>query len=255
MARPSTGPCPRLAGRSGKDDAVALDDHCGQLDSFLDGVFEGEAACHALEEATDAGVAGSVRVNDLFPINFRDGHLDDGGVAARVGCGDDDGLGSLSDHGDARALLVSFLVVADKLGSLKAVACLEALLLSHHTAFVLIAEDKIGVFDRVHDVVIVGVDDPGRRDIEQEGLVILRAVAANLTHRLGVGGDEEGRGVDMPGGLEEPDVLVQVRGRVFDAGTEVGTKTALLAYDDSSTCSCRCILVFVEVRDDTGFND
>jgi len=199
----------------------------GKGDSLLDGFFERLAGVHGGEEATDAGVTASVGVDDLLLGNGGDLDLHHLGLLSfTLADGDDDGLGSLSDNSDTVALGVGLLEVGHELGGSSTVFGLESLLLGEGGGLVLVAEDVIGVLNGIEDIVVVGEEEEGSSDVESHGLVVLGAVASDLSHGLNVGGDEEGGGVDDLGRSEVGHVLVEVRCGVLARGGKVGAETS-----------------------------
>lgn len=224
--------------------SVSLEDVARNSNTNLDGIFNRVTSLDGGQEATDAGISTSVSVLNVFLGDCRDGNF----VGSRffaftVANANKDGLRSLSDDGDTVTLGVGLLVEAHVSGSSGTVLGFESLLLSESAGLIFVAEGVIGVLNGVHHIVEVGEQEEGSSDVEGHRLVVLSAVASNLSHGFSIRSDEESGGVDELSRLEVAHVLVEVRSGVLARGSEVSAKSTLFSNDDTSAGSGRSIII------------
>ena len=162
-----------LCGASSLEDAAGfLDDLTRELVALVhcscDVVCQGELG----EEASNEGVSCSVCVNDGLWGDWGDRNHFNGDFLSLASRRNDGWLATLGDDHDTRAARASLLSPCDELGSADTISSLKTVGRGVGRAFVLVAENKVGVLDDLSDLVAVELDDEGGRKVEAKGLVI-----------------------------------------------------------------------------------
>ena len=179
-----------------------MDDPAAELVALLDCGREVRALGELREEAAYKGVSGSVGVNYKTGIEGRNFNELHSGLLSWDTSGDDGRLGSLCNDHVTRSVLVRLLEGSDELGDSDAIRCFKAVCFGEGGAFVLVAEDEVGVLEGVLHWVHEELDDEEGGEIEAEGDVIGGGIVAECLHSLSVRIHEESGCVEEAGSAD-----------------------------------------------------
>ena len=176
-----------------------MDDCAAELVALTDCGGDVRAFGELGEEAADKGISCSVCVNYKAIIDRSYFNELYGGLLPGDTSGDNSRLCSLCNDHDARSVLVCLLSGCDEFGDSCAIGCLKAICRGESRTFILIAEDKIGVLERVLYGLHKELDNEKGREIEAEGDVVLSGEVADGLYSLSIRIDKESCCVEVAG--------------------------------------------------------